>query len=322
MILITGGSGLLGNAAQLVFPVTASTFPSHSMLDLSDKPYLKHCLETWYFPLSAGDSGARIDTVIHLAGMVGGVKANTDRVSDFYQTNMEINNNVISTCAELKISKLVCCLSTCIYPDEKYVTYPLTEEQLHNGPPHDSNFGYAYAKRMVEVQLRAIRQQHGLQYISVIPNNMYGPCDNFDLENGHVLPSLIRKIWEAKINNKPSFTVWGDGEVFREFTYAEDIANAIKFCLEKYDDPMPINIGNTEEHRLKDVIQLITKHLDYTGDILYDASKPKGQIRKPTSNKRFLDLGWKKEWYTPLDVGLKKTCDWFKANYPNVRGMK
>jgi GDP-L-fucose synthase len=262
-----------------------------------------------------------IDAVIHLAGKVGGVKANTEYIYDFYQTNSAINNNVISSCINSDVPKLVCCLSTCIYPDEKHVTYPLTEDQLHNGPPHDSNFGYAYAKRMVDVQLRSARKQYNSQYISVIPNNMYGEHDNFDLENGHVIPSLIRKIWEAKINNKPSFTVWGDGEVYREFTYAEDIAKAILFCLEKYNDSMPINIGNTQEYKLKDVIQLIIKHLDYQGDIIYDTSKPKGQIRKPTNNDKFLSLGWKKEWYTPLDVGLQKTCDWFKANYPNVRGM-
>jgi len=147
---------------------------------------------------------------------------------------------------------------------------------------------------MVDVQIRAARQQYHYEYISVIPNNMYGEHDNFDLENGHVIPSLIRKIWEAKINNKSTFEVWGDGEVYREFTYAEDIAKAIIFCLENYNDSIPINIGSTKEYKLKDVIQIIVKNLDYKGDIIYDASKPKGQLRKPTSNQRFLDLGWKK----------------------------
>lgn len=314
MILITGGNGLLGNAFKKLIP--DAKYPSHKELDLTNREDTIR-----YFDKYNIDSASSIKATIHLAGRVGGVKANTEFVYDFYETNSEINNNVISSCIFTDVPKLVCCLSTCIYPDEKYVTYPLTEEQLHKGPPHNSNFGYAYAKRMVDVQLRAARQQYSCNYISVIPNNMYGEHDNFDLENGHVLPSLIRKIWEAKINNKPSFTVWGDGEVYREFTYAEDIAKAIMFCLDNYNDPMPINIGSTEEYRLKDVIQIIVKHLDYQGDIIYDVSKPKGQIRKPTSNQRFLDLGWKKEWYTPLDVGLKKTCDWFKQEYPNVRGM-
>ncbi len=309
MKIITGGSGLLGNAFKKI--INDAEYPTHKELDLTNKKCIDEYIKK--------NSGAH--TVIHLAGMVGGVKANTERVSDFYEVNSAINNNVITSCIENNVPTLVCCLSTCIYPDEKYVKYPLTEDQLHNGPPHDSNFGYAYAKRMVDVQIRAARQQYHYEYITVVPNNMYGEHDNFDLENGHVLPSLIRKIWEAKINNKPTFTVWGDGEVYREFTYAEDIAKAILFCLDNYDSSEPINIGSTKEYKLKDVIQIITKQLDYKGDIIYDINKPKGQIRKPTSNKKFLDLGWKEEWYTSLEVGLEKTCNWFKINYPNVRGI-
>jgi len=311
MKIITGGSGLLGNAFKKLTP--NALFPTHKELDLVNKNNTQE-----YFDKFA----ASVDTIIHLAGKVGGVKANTQYVSDFYEVNSAINNNLITTCVKNKIPTLVCCLSTCIYPDEKYINYPLTEEQLHNGPPHDSNFGYAYAKRMVDIQLKAVRQQYGYDYIAVIPNNMYGEHDNFDLENGHVIPSLIRKIWEAKINNKPTFEVWGDGEIYREFTYAEDIAKVILFCIDKYNSSEPINIGSTQEYKLKDVIEIITKELNYKGNIVFDTSKPKGQIRKPTSNKKLLDLGWKNEWYTPLEVGLKKTCDWFVNNYPNVRGVK
>lgn len=307
--IITGGSGLLGNALKNI--LGDSCFPTSKELDLNKQINVEKFL-----------SKNNFETVIHLAAKVGGVKANTNYVSDFYQINSQINNNIISSCIKNKIPKLVCCLSTCIYPDEKYVKYPLTEEQLHNGPPHESNFGYAYAKRMVDVQLKAARQQHGLNYISVIPNNLYGEHDNFDLENSHVIPALIRKIWEAKINNKPYFEVWGDGEVYREFTYSEDIAKIILFCLENYDSSEPINIGNTEEYLLKDVIMMIKKQLDYSGEIVFDTTKPKGQIRKPSSNKKLLDLGWKKEDYTSIEVGLKNTCEWFIKSYPNLRGIK
>jgi len=306
--LITGGSGLLGNAFKKIVP--DSLYPTSKELNLRNQVAVSSYL-----------ADSKIDTLVHLAAKVGGVKANTVYISDFYQANSEINNNVISSCMSKDVKKLVCCLSTCVYPDERYVTYPLTEQQLHNGPPHDSNFGYSYAKRMVDVQIRAARQQYGVNYISVIPNNLYGEHDNFDLENGHVLPALIRKIWEAKINNKKYFEVWGDGEVYREFTYAEDIAKAILFCLENYDSDIPINIGNTEEYLLKDVIGLLREYLGYNGEIVFDTTKPKGQIRKPSSNQRFLDLGWKKEWYTPLEKGLKNTCEWFIKNYPNVRGV-
>ena len=314
MIVITGGSGLLGNAFKKIMP--DALYPSSKELNLEDRDQTHR-----YFDKYNVMSVSEVDTVIHLAGKVGGVKSNTQYVADFYHANSQINNNVITSCVYTNIHKLVCCLSTCIYPDEKYVNYPLTEDQLHNGPPHDSNFGYAYAKRMVDVQIRACNQQYDTEYISVIPNNMYGPYDNFDLENGHVIPALIRKIWEAKLNNKSSFEVWGDGEVYREFTFAEDIAKAIKFLLDKNYNGGPINIGSTKEYKLKDVITLICEKLDYNGQIKYNNSKPKGQIRKPTSNAKFIELGWREEMYTPIEIGLKKTCDWFKENYPNVRGV-
>lgn len=307
-ILITGGSGLLGSAFKRIVP--NEIFLSSKDLDLKNKKHINHFFEN-----------NKINTVIHLAGKVGGVKTNTEKIYDFYHENSIINNNIIESCIYYKIPKLVCCLSTCVYPDEKYVNYPLTEEQLHNGPPHFSNYGYAYSKRMVDVQLKAAKQQYNCNYISVIPNNMYGENDNFDLNDSHVLPALIRKIWEAKINNKPYFEVWGDGEVYREFTYAEDIAKAITFCLKNYKSVEPINIGNTKEYLLKDIIKLICIELGYSGEIKFDISKPKGQIRKPTSNKKFLSLGWKEEMYTPLEIGIKKTCDWFKKTYPNIRGV-
>ncbi len=314
MILITGGSGLLGNAFKKILP--NSIYPTKKEVNLKNK------IETikYFNSFEEKQNVSKIDTVIHLAGKVGGVNSNTQYVAEFYHENSEINNNVISSCIGANVPKLVCCLSTCIYPDQKYVTYPLTEDQLHNGPPHDSNFGYAYAKRMVDVQLRAANQQFHTEYISVIPNNMYGPYDNFDLNDGHVIPSLIRKVWEAKINNKSSFEVWGDGEVYREFTFSEDIAKAIKFLLDINYKGNAINIGCTKEYKLKDVIALICKKLEYNGEIKYDISKPKGQVRKPTSNKKFLDLGWKEEWYTSLEDGLEITCNWFKQTYPNIRG--
>lgn len=308
VVLITGGHGLLGNAfKKLQLNYLA---PTRMEMDCDYKPDVKKVLKS-----------NNVNQVIHLAAKVGGVKANSEKVFSFYQENSRINNNVIEACLEGSVEKLVCCLSTCVYPDEDYITYPLTEDQLHLGPPHKSNFGYAYAKRMVDAQIRAARAQYGVNYISVIPNNLYGEHDNFDLEDGHVLPAIIRKIWEAKINEKPYFEVWGDGEVFREFTYAEDTAKAILFCLENYNEDLPINIGNTEEYLLKDVIMMIKKQLEYNGEIVFDTSKPKGQTRKPSSNQKFLDLGWKKEWYTPLEKGLKNTCEWFINTYPNVRGI-
>lgn len=299
---------MVGNACKNV--ISHASFPTRRELNLLNRQQVFDYVKDGKF-----------DTVIHVAGRVGGVAANTNYVADFYTENIQMNTNLIDACVRANVKNLACCLSTCIYPDEKFVAYPLTEDQLHKGEPHVSNFGYAYAKRMVDIQLRAVKQQYGLNYISVIPNNLYGEHDNFDLQNGHVLPSLIRKIWEAKISNSPHFEVWGDGEVYREFTYAEDICKSILFCLENYHDIGPINIGNTQEYLLKDVIAIICRQLEYEGEILFNTNKLKGQVRKPTSNQRFLDLGWDKSSYTSLEFGLKKTCKWFTSNYPNVRGV-
>lgn len=307
-ILVTGGSGLLGNAFKSLIP--NAMYPTSYELDLSSTTRVQDFINKY-----------RPETIIHLAAKVGGVKANIDYMFDFYQANSEINNNIFYSSVLFKVPKVVTCLSTCVYPDKEHVVYPLTEEQLHFGPPHESNFAYSYVKRMVDVQTRAIRKQHNLKYISVIPNNLYGEHDNFHLEDSHVIPALMRKIWEAKINNKPHFEVWGDGKVYREFTYAKDIAKAILFCLENYNDDCPINIGNTDEYCLRDVVEIIKKEFDYRGEVKYNLNKPKGQTRKPSSNQKLLDLGWKKENYIPLKEGLKKTCEWFKINYPDVRGM-
>jgi GDP-L-fucose synthase len=220
------------------------------------------------------------------------------------------------------VQKVVSVLSTCVYPDEPYINYPLTENQLHMGPPHQSNFGYAYAKRMLDVQTRAYRKQHGVNYITVIPNNLFGENDNFDLENSHVIPALIRKIWEAKITNKPNVEIWGDGKPIREFTYSEDIADILIKVSNQYNDPEPLNIGNTEQYSISYVAEKIKTFLDYQGSFIYDLDKPRGQYQKPSSNKKLLEVtSWKKEDYTDFDISLRKTCDWFKLNYPNVRGL-
>jgi len=305
-IIITGGTGMVGSAFKGLYP--ESDYPTrHQLTVICGSEFKKYHFEK--------------KTIIHLAAKVGGVKANMEQVADFYLENAKLNQAVLSSAALGGAKKVISLLSTCIYPDKPYITYPLTEDQLHLGPPHHSNFGYAYAKRMVDVMSRAYRQQYGCNFITAIPNNLYGRNDNFDLENGHVIPSLIRKVWEAKLENKPYIECWGDGSPLREFTYSEDIVKILMFLVEKYDEPEPINIGNTSEYSIKSVLQLICEILEYKGEIIYNTDKPQGQHRKPTSNQKLLDLGWKKEDYTPLEVGLKNTCSWFVKNYPNVRGI-
>jgi len=229
---------------------------------------------------------------------------------------------LLDSCYRNNVSKVVSILSTCAYPDS-HITYPLTEEQLHLGQPHDSNFGYAYAKRMLDVQTRAYRKQYNVNYVTVMPNNLFGEHDNFHLDDGHVFPALMRKIWEAKLNNSPMVEIWGDGTPLREFTYSGDVARILIKVAEEYDEEMPLNIGNTEEHSIAAVAKKLVENLEYDGKLVFNPNKPAGQFRKPSSNKRLIEkTSWRIEDYTPFDIALKKTCEWFKMTYPNVRGIK
>jgi len=258
--------------------------------------------------------------VIHLAAKVGGVKSNSSFLGDFYTDNMYINTNVLKVCQELGVSKVLSLMSTCVYPKREFISYPLTEEQLHLGEPHETNFGYAYSKRMLDVQSRAYRNQFGCNFITAIPNNLYGEYDNFHLEDSHVIPAIMRKMHEAK-SEKEDLVLWGDGTPLREFTYAPDIARILMFLLEHYNDESPINIGSEEECSIASVATIVKTLMDFKQEIIWDTSKPKGQYKKPCSNQRLLELGWDKKGYTPLSEGLKKTHEWFIMNYPNIRGV-
>jgi GDP-L-fucose synthase len=246
--LVTGGTGMVGHAMNSLFP--DFSYPSSKSWDLTSPIWAeKMMIHEWP------------DRVIHLAAKVGGVQGNTKCIGDFYYENMMINSNVVEACKLVKVKKLVSLLSTCVYPDAPYVKYPLTEDQLHMGPPHSSNYGYAYAKRMLDVQSRAYRQQYGCNFITAIPNNLYGEYDNFDLENGHVIPALIRKIWEAKIRNLPRVEVWGDGSPLREFTYSGDVAKILVWLMDHYDGEEPVNIGSTTEISIKELVEKIRLYI-------------------------------------------------------------
>jgi GDP-L-fucose synthase len=305
--LITGASGLLGS--EVVNQCNDAISLSSKDADLVKSANIIHDIV----------EKNSVSAVIHCAARVGGVKANSDKVADFFNDNVRMNMNVLDACRDLDL-KLVSILSTCIYPDARYVTYPLTEEQLHLGPPHPSNFGYAYAKRMLDVQSRAYNQQHNSRFITVVPNSLYGPNDNYDLDVGHVIPATIRKFYEAMMNNQSHVTIWGTGRPLREFTYSKDAASIILWLTENYDGVDPINIGNPEQVSIKDLAFLIGDSVGFKGDIIFDSSKPDGQFQKPSSNKRLLDLGWNGS-YTTLEQGLKETIKVFKNRYPNFRGF-
>jgi GDP-L-fucose synthase len=310
-VLVTGASGMVGHAFRknIILPENCDfIFVGSKNCDLANRGAT--------FKLFKETSP---DYVIHLAARVGGIKSNMDFVGEFYTQNILMNTNVIDASHTLGVKKVISLLSTCIYPD--LATYPLTEDQIHNGAPHKSNFGYAYAKRMLDIHSRAYRQQYGSNFITAVPNNLFGENDNFDLENSHVIPAMIRKMWEAKLNNK-DVVLWGDGSPLREFTYSKDLTEILLFLMEHYDDHHPINVGNTHEISIKEVAETIADILEFKGEIIWDTTKPKGQFRKPSDNSKLMGLGWREENYTPLKEALTNMCKWFIINYPNVRGIR
>lgn len=305
-IVITGAFGLVGTAL-------ARSKSKHELVLIGKE----HANLVVPGQLSEILDREKPDAVIHLAAKVGGVKSNTDFVADFYSQNIRMNCNVLDECHDAGVQKVISLLSTCVYPDK--ATYPLTEDQVHNGRPHKSNFGYAHAKRMLDVHSRSLRQQHGRNYICVIPNNLYGENDFYDLQNSHVIPAITRKMYEAQLHGT-DVHLWGSGTALREFTYSGDIARILLFLLENYDGEAPINVGATQETSIEAVAKMIAEFVGFKQEIVWDDSKPSGQYRKPSCNNALLELGWKKESYTSLEHGVQKTCNWFLENYPVIRG--
>jgi GDP-L-fucose synthase len=253
--------------------------------------------------------------VIHCAGKVGGLSANMNYKGEFFYDNIMINTNVIESARKHNVKKLVSFLSTCIFPNE--IEYPITEKKIHFGEPHISNYPYAYAKRMADIQIRAYREQYGVEYVSVIPTNIYGPNDNFSLNNGHVIPMLLHKLYLAQKNNT-DFIVWGSGKPLREFIYSKDIAKLSEWALDNYNESEPIIFGNSEEISIEDLVDLLVKEFNFKGNVVFDKSKPDGQFRKPSDNSK-LKTYLPNFKFTPIEEGLKETINWFIKNYENTR---
>jgi len=306
-ILVTGGTGMIGNALQNILK-DKGIYLSSKDCDLTD---LNQTMKTFekYKP----------EYVIHLAAKVGGVAANMNYLGDFYRENILINTNVLEASRILNVRKVVSLLSTCVYPDK--CEYPLVEKRVHSGPPHHTNYAYAYAKRMLDVQSRAYRDQYGCNFVTAVPNNLFGKHDNYDLENSHVIPAMIRKFHEANQSNS-DVILWGTGNPLREFTYSEDLARIIILLLENYNNKEPINVGNTKEISIKQVANMIAEIMNFKGKIIWDSTKPDGQKRKPSDCSKLKKQGWIQEMYTDHKTALFETCKWTIKNYPNLRGVK
>jgi GDP-L-fucose synthase len=299
-ILVTGGYGLVGS--EFIKP---NFIPlSSNKADLRVRKDVDDVLESINF-----------DGIIHCAGKVGGLGGNIKNKGQFFYDNIMINTNVIESARVHGIKNLVSFLSTCIFPDN--VEYPLTESKIHLGPPHFSNDAYAYAKRMADIQIRAYKEQYGLNYKSVIPCNIYGPNDNYDIVNGHVLPSLIHKCYLARENNT-TLNIWGSGKPLREFIFSKDVAKLTEWVLDNYDENEPIILSTSEEISIMDVVGVIVELMNFKGDVIFDASKPDGQFRKPSDNSKIKHY-LPNFRFTPLYDGLKETIEYFEKNYTIIR---
>lgn len=314
-VLVTGGSGLVGQGIK--------TF-------IDQDPKVKENGENWIFLSSKeGDLRDRKETeaifekykpthVIHLAAKVGGLFANMAQKVEFFRENILINDNIMECCRVYKVTKLVSMLSTCIFPDK--TTYPIDETMLHDGPPHPSNEGYAYAKRLIDTMNRAYSEEYNCNFTSIIPTNVYGPHDNFSIQNGHVIPGLIHKCYIAKKEGTP-FTIWGSGTPLRQFVYSVDLAELSVWVLRDYnDDPTPItlSVDEADEVSIKDVALAIAKAMEFDGEIKFDTSKADGQFKKTAANKKLRK--YRPDYkFTTMEEGIKKSVDWFVANYETAR---
>ncbi len=296
--LVTGGTGMVGSAIEADLKIGR-----------------KDCDLTSWVDVNSFFEQHKPEEVIHCAAKVGGIWGNMHYKGDFFRDNILMNTHVIEAARVHGVKKLVAFLSTCVFPDD--VAYPLTESKIHLGKPHTSNDAYAYAKRMTDIQIRAYKEQYDLDYVSVIPTNIYGPNDLFDLKNGHVVPSLIHRCFLAREQGK-DLEVWGSGTPLREFIFAEDVAKLSEWALENYQEAEPIIFSTSEETSIKDLVAMVVELLDFKGKVNWLTDKPDGQFRKPSDNSKLKE--YLPEFrYTPLYEGLQKTIAWFEANYPAIR---
>jgi len=255
--------------------------------------------------------------VIHLAAMVGGLFRNLKYNADFLTNNQTINDNVLSCCRDFKVVKCVSCLSTCIFPDK--TSYPIDETMIHNGLPHPSNIGYSFAKRLLDITNRCYQSQYGLRYTAVVPTNVFGPHDNFCVEDGHVLPGLIHKVHQAQQSNKP-LTVWGSGTPLRQFIYSLDLAKLIVWSLTQYHEVEPIilSVDESAEVSIAAAAGAVVRAAGFTGEVVFDKQRADGQHKKTASNAKLRSY-LPDFQFTPFEEAVKETVDWFWQNYDSAR---
>src|SRR5574342_961830 len=299
-VVVTGGAGFLGSYVQdeLRRRGAKDVFvPRSKDYDLVDMSAVRALYRD-----------ARPTLVLHLAARVGGIGANRDNPGKFFYDNLMMGVQLIEVGRQVGLKKLVALGTICAYP--KFCPVPFREQDIWNGYPEETNAPYGLAKKMLLVQSQAYRQEYGFNSINLLPVNLYGPRDNFDLESSHVIPALIRKCLEAKRAGAPSIPCWGTGRPPREFLYVEDAAEAVVLAAERYNSRAPVNLGSGSEISTRELAELIKVVTGYAGALVWDASRPDGQPRRALDTSRAAEAFGSKA-RTPFKVGLERTVEWY-----------
>jgi GDP-L-fucose synthase len=302
-VCVTGGAGFLGSflVERLQRGGAREVFvPRIEEYDLVKPEDIQRML-----------ADARPDVIIHLAALAGGIGANRARPADFFYINLMMGVQLMHAAWQARVEKFVALGTVCAYP--KFTPLPFREDNLWDGYPEETNAPYGLAKKMLLVQAQAYREQYGFNAIYLMPVNLYGPRDNFNLETSHVIPALIRKFIEAKETGAPQVVLWGDGSPTREFLYVEDAAEGITLAAEKYDGSRPVNLGSGNEISIRNLAELIARLTGYDGELVWDTSKPNGQPR------RALDVSRAREYFgfqasIPFEEGLRRTIEWYREH--------
>ena len=277
---------------------------THKELDLTNQAAVREFFET-----------ERPDVVVLAAAKVGGINANNTTPAEFAYENMQIQCNVIKCCHDFKVKKLLFLGSTCIYP--KMAPQPIPEDALLTGPLEVTNEAYAIAKISGLEMCKFYKRQYGDDFISCMPTNLYGPHDNYELQGSHVMPAMIRKFHEAKVNQAPTVELWGTGSPLREFLYVDDMADACVFLLENYSGEQHVNIGTGKEVTIKQLAEAVKKTVGYEGEIVWNSAMPDGTPRKLTDVTKLHNLGWTHK--VELEEGIQLAYDWFRENVDQAR---